>query len=108
MSMDEVLFDRIADEELSTLERVLLEIDPDEIDVELAMGVLTVTFADGGKLVVNSHRAAGQIWMAAFRQAWHFSPHEEAGRWQWRTEKDELRATLSRLLSDKLGHAVAV
>jgi len=104
--MDEVLFDRIADTELSALERQLLEIDPDEIDVELSMGVMTVTFADGAKLVVNSHRAAGQIWMAAFRQAWHFTPHEAGGHWQWRTEKDELRTTLSRLLTERLGHPV--
>ncbi len=104
--MDDALFDQIADHELRDLERLLLDVDPDELDVELAMGVLTLTFADGNKLVVNSHRAAGQIWMAAFRQAWHFSPREGVGRWSWHTEKDELRATLARVLTEKLGHPV--
>ena len=106
--MDEHLFDEIAEAELSHLERRLGEIDPDELEVELQMGVLTLTFADGTRLVVNSHRAAGQIWMAAFRQAWHFTPAREGERWLWRTAKDELRTTLGRLLTEKLGHPVAI
>src|SRR5438128_646165 len=106
--MDESLFDQIAEVELQDLERKLSEVDPDELDVELSMGVLHLTFADEAEFVINSHRAARQIWMAALRQAWHFDPKEEAGRYAWRTPKDELRATLSRLLATKLGHPVAL
>jgi CyaY protein len=106
--MDESLFDRIADVELSDLEKRLSELDPDELEVELSMGVLTLTFADDSKMVINSHRAARQIWMAADRQAWHFSPQSEGAAWRWRTERDELHATIVRLLSQKLGHAVTV
>src|SRR3954466_7599978 len=84
--------DKIADAELRHLEKSLGEIDPDELDVELSQGVLTGTFSDGQKLIINSHHAAGQIWMAAFRTAWHFSPKEEGGRVEWRTVKDELRS----------------
>ena len=40
--------------------------------------------------------------MAAFRQAWHFAPKESSGRVEWRTATDELRTTLSNILSDKL------
>ena len=107
--MDEQLFDKIADAELTFLESKLLDIDPDDLDVELTMGVLTLTFADGAKLIINSHRAARQIWMAAFRQAWHFSPQERQGGYTWRTDKqDELRATLAKTLSDKLGRSIAI
>src|SRR5437868_4458311 len=101
-------FDRIADAELRHLEKALGEADPDELEVDLAQGVLTLTLADGEKVVINSHHAAGEIWMAAFRQAWHFAPHEEHGKVQWRTAKDELRSTLARLLVEKLGHPVKV
>jgi CyaY protein len=104
--MDDVQFDKIADEELHHLEKVLGELDPDEAEVELSQGVLTLTFGDGERLIVNSHRAAGEIWMAAFRQAWHFAPKQADGGYQWRTAKDELRATLSALLAKKLGHPV--
>lgn len=101
-------FDTIADAELSYLEKTLGEIDPDELDVELSQGVLTCTFGDGQRLIINSHHAAHQIWMAAFRTAWHFSPREEGGRVEWRTEKDELRQTLRTLLLERLGHEVRV
>jgi iron-sulfur cluster assembly protein CyaY len=104
--MDENLFDRIADEELHRLQTVLDTFDPDELESDLSMGVLTITLGDGNRVVINSHRAAGQIWMAAFRTAWHFTPHEEGGTWTWRTPEDELHAALSRLLSEKLGRDV--
>jgi CyaY protein len=102
-------FDMIADAELRALERALGELDPDELEVELSQGVLTCSFSDGQKLVVNSHHAAGQIWMAAFRRAWHFSPREDgAGKVEWRTDREELRSTLRTLLEEKLGHPVHV
>jgi CyaY protein len=108
MSMEDH-FDRIADAELRHLEKTLGELDPDELEVELSQGVLTLTLADEQKVVINSHHAAGEIWMAAFRQAWHFAPHEEeGGRVAWRTAKDELRSTLARVLAERLGHAVRV
>ncbi len=101
-------FDQIADTELRHLEKVLGDFDPDELEVELSQGVLTLTLADDSKIVVNSHHAAGEIWMAAYRQAWHFAPREEGGRVEWRTAKEELRATLSRILSEKLGREIRI
>lgn len=98
-------FDLVADAELRHLYDVLGEFDPDEVDAELSMGVLKLTL-DGGVIVVNSHRAAGQIWMAAFSRAWHFTPESEGGAWRWRAGDDELRATLARLLSERLGREV--
>lgn len=101
-------FDQIADTELHHLEQTLGDFDPDELDVELSQGVLTLTLADDSKIIINSHHAAGEIWMAAYRQAWHFAPREEGGRVEWRTPKDELHSTLSRILSEKLGREVRV
>jgi CyaY protein len=106
MSLSEAEFDRAADDELHALERVLSELDPDEVDVELSSGVLTLTLGDGQKVIVNSHRAARQIWMAAFRNAWHFTPQPGEGGLRWATEKDELRATLARVLAERLGRSV--
>ncbi len=101
--MEEHVFDQVADAELHFLEEKLLAVDPDDLEVDLASGVLTLTFADDQKVIVNSHRAAGQIWLAAFRQAWHFSPHQENGHTVWRTASEELRSTLQRLVGTKLG-----
>src|ERR1700761_9124875 len=101
-------FDQIADSELRYLEQTLGELDPDEVEVELSQGVLTLTLADDAKIVVNSHHAAGEIWMAAFRTAWHFAPKEHDGRVEWRTSKDELRATLKRVLDEHLADPVTL
>jgi len=104
----EAEFDRVADEELHALERSLSQLDPDELEVELSQGVLTLTLADDQQIVINSHRAAGQIWMAAFRTAWHFSPRPDGGTVVWRTDKDELHATLRRILGEKLAKPISV
>lgn len=108
--MDDHQFDRIAEQELDALERTLGELDPDEVEVQLASGVLTLTFADGAKVVVNSHRAAREIWMAdarsSSRRAYHFAPSEEAGSWRWRVGGDELHATIGQVLREKLGREV--
>ncbi len=101
-------FDKIADHELRYLEGKLGELDPDELEVELSQGVLTLTLADDSKIVVNSHHAAGEIWMAAYRQAWHFGPREEGGKVEWRTSKEELRSTLARILSEKIGRPISL
>jgi len=105
-------FDDRAAAELLHLEKTLGELDPDELEVELSQGVLTCVLADGQKIIINSHHAAGQIWMAAFRQAWHFSPMKTGdkpdGKTEWKTSQDELRATLSRLLTERLKRPVTV
>src|SRR5262245_46402344 len=106
--MDADLYDKIADAELHALEKALGNVDPDEMEVDLSQGVLTLEFSDGDKVIVNSHRAAGEIWMAAFRKAWHFGPRQEGDRWVWRTADAELRATLADVLRGKLGHPVDV
>jgi len=108
MPLSESDFDRVADEELHALDHAFADFDPDEVEVELSAGVLTLTFADAQKVIINSHRAARQIWMAAFRNAWHFSPSDEGGVMKWRTEKDELRSTLARLMGERLKRTIAL
>ena len=67
----------------------------DGLEVDLSSGILTIEFPDGLRYVVNSHRAARQIWMAAERSAWHFDFVREGSRWVASKNGDELRSTLS-------------
>ena len=106
--MTEAEFDKVAEAELHHLEARLSELDPDEVEVDFSSGVLTLTLADDQVIVINSHRAAGQIWMAAFRTAWHFSPKNEGDALAWRTDKDELRSTLGRILSERLAKTITI
>ena len=104
--MDEEEFDRIARDELQHLEDALSEVDPDECEVSTSDGVLKLALRDGTRVVINSHRAARQIWMAAISTAWHFDPVGDG----WRASKtnEDLRPTLARLLRERVGLDVAL
>ncbi|HLU64734.1 MAG TPA: iron donor protein CyaY [Kofleriaceae bacterium] len=102
-AMDETTFDRLGREELSYLEEQLSEVDPDDIDITSSDGVLTLALRDGVRVVVNTHRAARQIWMAAVASAWHFDP-PRPGSDRWCTpDGKELRATLREVIRDRIG-----
>ena len=104
--MDDASFDRVARDELHALENAFTDIDPDDVEVTTSDGVLRLDLRDGTRIVINSHRAARQIWMAAVASAWHFDPCDGA----WRAPKtgEELRPTLARLLQERIGLAVAL
>lgn len=107
--MDDAQFDHLAREELRSLEDAFAEVDPDACEVSASDGVLRLDLRDGTRVVINSHRAARQIWMAAVATAWHFDPPPAGGR-DWRAAKtgEALRPTLARLLADRIGLAVSL
>ena len=96
--------DRFMNEVLRTLD----DIDPDEVDSQLAMGVLTMEFADGSRCVMNRQTAAHQIWLAYAATAWHFEFDQASETWVDTKGRGSLRAVLSQTLSSKLGHDVAL
>src|SRR5213593_1190325 len=105
--MDDTSFDRVARDELHQLEDAFSDIDPDQVEVSTSDGVLRLDLRDGTRIVINSHRAARQIWMAAVSSAWHFDPTDGGG---WRAPKtgEELRPTLAKLVQDRIGVALTL
>ena len=103
--MDESKFEHLAALTLDALEEALAEVD-ETVDVQLSMGVLTVSFEDGTKMVINSHRAARQIWMSADARAWHFDPVDGA----WISAKDgaELWSLVQDKTSKRLGRPLSL
>lgn len=83
-------------------------IDPDELDSQLSMGVLSMEFADGKKCIMNRQVAAHQIWLALGASAWHFAYDTETDTWQDTKGRGELRAVLAEQLSTKLGRSVQI
>jgi CyaY protein len=79
--MDESRYQHLADAALTKLESMLEDVDADDVDVERAGDVLTLTFRDKRKCVVNTQRPTRQIWLAANARAWHFSYDEASSRW---------------------------
>jgi CyaY protein len=105
--MDELTFDKIARAELQHIEEQLLDVDPDDVEVSSSDGVLTLELRDGVRVVVNSHRAARQIWMAAVASAWKFSCDPDSGRWLDQADPPaELRATLSDVIRQRINVSV--
>jgi CyaY protein len=100
-------YDRLASGEL---QRLLLALDAveDTVDTELSDGILSLEFSDGARYLVNSHRAARQIWMAANTKAWHFDYDPQSGRWVAGRSSAELWTTLSGLLSEKLKKPISL
>ncbi len=103
-TMDESAFDKAARDELHAIEDALAEIDPDDVEISTSDGILRLDCRDGTKVVINSPRAARQIWMAAVSTAWHFDPIGD--RWVAAKTGDDLRATVTRLLAEHGGVTV--
>jgi CyaY protein len=102
--MDEKTFDKASHDELSRLEGAFAAIG--ELEVDSTGDVLTVEFADGSTFVINSHRAARQIWVSAEMSASHFNLDEKAGRWFDSKGGEELWLRLEGAASRKLGREV--
>lgn len=102
--MTESEFEALADEAIAALERAL-EASALDVDLETkGSGVLEVEFADGGKIVINRHTAAREVWVAARSGGFHF--RYDGSRWRDSRDGSELFAALSRLCSAQSGTPV--
>jgi CyaY protein len=101
--VEQLAFENLAHDTLESLSDAISDALGEEADVALQSdGVLVIEFeSDGQKFVINSHRVAKQIWMAAYASAWHFDPHPEQGRWLT-PSGDELFATVESVLTRKM------
>lgn len=93
---------KLAQSELAALVEALDQMADDELDCEMENDIVTLEFSDDTTFVINSHRAARQIWMAADRTAWHFDWDAQKECWIAEKTGDELWATVRRLLSSRL------
>lgn len=108
MTLSEQDYEARAIPELRALVDALDALELSGIECELSSDILTIELSGGDRYVVNSHRAARQIWMAADRSAWHFDWDTERSAWVAKKTGDELWSTLSRVLANKLQKPVAL
>lgn len=101
-------FMKAADQMMQALFVKLSELDPDEIDSDLAMGVLSMQFADGKKFILNRQSAAHQIWLAHGVTAYHFARDPASDKWLDTKGRGELAQVLGRAISDKIGRPVVL
>lgn len=93
----------------STLSRIqgrLDAFDPDELEADLAGGVLRITFADRRTCILNRQAAASQIWMAEGASAWHFARDPISGAWLDTKGRGDLLVVLAEVLSRRLNRSI--
>jgi iron-sulfur cluster assembly protein CyaY len=100
--MDDPRFEVVAEEALERLEHALEGL---ELDFERKEGgVLEIEFDDGGKMIVNRHSAARELWVAARSGGFHF--RWDGSAWRDTRSGEEFFTALSALLSRELGRGV--
>jgi CyaY protein len=104
--MERARFLELASKALDHIDTTLGDLEHEALDVNLAGDVLTLAFADGSSFIINAHSAAGQIWMAADKNAWHFDYDEAKDAWVAHKTGDELMATVARTVGRRLGESI--
>ncbi len=102
--MTESEFLALAEETLGQLEAGLERVaDSLDLDIEATRqgNVLTITFENGSQIIVNSHAAAKEIWMAARSGGFHYRRIED--RWIDTRDGTEFWTALSRAASQQAG-----
>jgi len=101
--MDESDFHRAVDAVLARVETALEA--HDALDVDLESGILTVTCADGTRIIVNRQTPNREIWVAARSGGFHFAHRD--GTWRDTRSGDELFASLARIIASQAGVRIA-
>ncbi len=110
IEMEEREFNKLADAMMARIEQALEQCGLD-VDYELMSGgIMEIEFmGTGGKIVINRHTAAQEIWVAARSGGFHFSPDPaRPGRWLGTRDGAELLSVLSRCMSEQSGTSVTL
>ena len=82
--------------------------DTIDIDALRAGNVLTLTFENQHRIIVNSQEAAQEIWVAARSGGFHFRWNDSTGQWTDTRSGESLRVALARLIEAETGVSPAL
>jgi CyaY protein len=105
--MTESEFHTLAKKTLDTIETAverIVQTTDDDIDAARNGEVLSLTFENGTKIVINSQAPLQQMWMAAKVGGYHYAWNGRA--WMDTRGGGELFADLSKLASEQTGRAM--
>ncbi|MER2518946.1 MAG: iron donor protein CyaY [Candidatus Accumulibacter phosphatis] len=104
--MNDSEFNALADAALQEIEAGL-ERSGADLDFErVGDNLLEIEFSDGGKIIVNRHDAAKEVWVAARSGGFHY--RWDGSCWQDTRGGEDLMTALSRLLSEQAGESVSL
>lgn len=103
--MNESEFHQRVDAILLSLESACDDVDAD-IDCELASGILTITFENDTKIIVNRQTPNREIWVAAKSGGFHFRYVDNV----WRNTRGEenLEALLTNVIAQQSGEDITI
>jgi len=100
--MDEREFERLAEEALFRVERML---EANGIDFEWLPGrVLEIDCAEGGPVVIHRHLPSQELWVASRSGGFHF--WYDGAFWRDTRGGEDLFGLLSRLIRDRTGKLI--
>jgi CyaY protein len=106
--MDESQYRRLIDETFTVIDAAFEDVDPDLAESVLSQGTLTVTFADGRRLILSPQAPVRQLWVAFRDRAWHLDRGDD-GRWlDDRGQNVELFALVEQLTREASGVSVTI
>ena len=77
--------------------------DAFDIDVLRSGNVITLTFENDHRIVVNTQEAAAEIWVAARSGGFHYRWDDPAQRWTDTRTGEDLRIAVARLIGEETG-----
>ena len=113
--MEESAFHKRVDAILASVEAAMDNATTD-IDAELNGGILTLTFENASKIILNRQTPTREIWVAAKSGGFHFrydnatvfnaSPSGSFARWQNTRTAEPLADLLTRVISEQAGEVI--
>lgn len=105
--MDESEFNQRVDDILEQIEDAI-EATGADIDYETAGGILTLSFEDDSKIIINRQTPVRQIWVAARQGGFHFIYSEDVDQWQREGGEQELFEALSQYCTEQAGEPIEI
>ncbi|WP_431224218.1 iron donor protein CyaY [Serratia sp. L9] len=104
--MNDSEFHQLADQLMLNIEETLDDFDGDaDIDYETNGGVMTLSFENGTKIVINRQEPLHQIWLATKTGGYHFDYRDSA--WFCDRSGQEFYALLTEAASTQAGAVVS-
>lgn len=104
--MKDTEFHHLIDEKLQQLEEALDEMELEsDIDYEIAAGILTLTFENGTKIIINRQEPLHQLWLATRSNGYHFD--YQSGEWLDKRSGKNFMDILEAACSEQAGERIS-
>lgn len=100
--MTESEFNQHVDDMLVRIEEAI-DASGADVDYETAGGILTLSFADDSKIIINRQTPVRQIWVATRGGGFHYDYSADRDAWLRDTDGEELFVSLSHHCSQQAG-----